>query len=78
MATDSPSFSANLGSLWTCALGAGGPLHAVVLMGNACVAFEEIFSGVPFWIFVTVVVSSNAPSEGMVVLKDMDCTGFLH
>ena len=71
-ATESLGFNNCISGLWTCALSAGGPLCAVVLMQNAYVAIGEFF----WWVTVAVVVSSEALSKGVVVLKDIDCPGF--
>ena len=45
-----------------------GPLHTVLLMGNTCVAIEEIFP----WVLVAVIISSEVLLEGVLVLKDID------
>ena len=41
----------------------------MLLMGNACTCFEELFP----WVSV---VGVDAFLESVVVLKDKDCTGF--
>ena len=57
------------GSLWTCALGAGGPLHEVFCMGNACTCTESA---------CIIVIVIGAVSEGVVVLKGEADSLFLH
>ena len=45
----------------------------MALMGNACVVIEGLFLGVP----IAVIIGFDVLLEGVVTLKDMDCTGFL-
>ena len=58
------------GSLWTCALGAGGPLHEVFCMRNVCACAG-------FACFVVAVISAVL-LEGVVVLKGDSHSGFSH
>ena len=56
-------------SLWTCAPGAGHPLHEVSCTGNVCACTG-------FACFVVTIVS--AVLEGVVILKGDSYSGFLH
>ena len=66
-ASDSPGLQTCFGSLWTCAQGAGGPLHEVFCAGNACTC-----TGLACH---CVLVVGAGPCEGVVVLKEGCCSG---
>ena len=68
-ANESLGFRTFCGGLWTCAPGAGGPLHEVFCMGNVCACTG-------FACFVVTIVS--AVLDGVVVLKGDSNSGFLH
>ena len=69
-ATESPGLRTCCSGLWTCALGAGGPLCEVFCMGNvcACTGFTCLLVAVIGAVFL----------EGVVVLKGEANSGFLH
>ena len=56
-ATNSPGLQTCFWGLYTCAHGAGGPLHEVFCTVNVCTGFAYVF------------VTGAGPLEGMVVLK---------
>ena len=66
-ANESLGFRTCCGGLWTCAVGAGGPLHEVFCTGNVCAC-------IGFACFVVAVIS--AVLEGVVVLKEDANSGF--